>query len=123
VSDYTTAGKLIQTAVDAFGRVDILVNNAAGLGFGMLATTTEADWDNQTVPKLKGTFNCMSHAIPFMMEQKSGRVLNVASDAAYSAANAGIVDLTKAAAKELWPFGVTCNAFCPQAASRGHVNS
>ncbi|MFB5678855.1 SDR family NAD(P)-dependent oxidoreductase [Paenibacillus terreus] len=130
VSDYATAGKLIQTAVDAFGRVDILVNNAAGLGFGMLATTTEADWDYQTVPKLKGAFNCMSHGIPFMMKQKFGRILNVASDAwvgiaglgAYSAANAGIIGLTKAAAKELWPFGITCNAFCPQAASRGHVN-
>ncbi|MEK5163262.1 SDR family NAD(P)-dependent oxidoreductase [Paenibacillus sp. FSL R5-0527] len=130
VSEFATAGKLIQTAVDTFGRVDILVNNAAGMGFGMLATTTEADWDYQTVPKLKGAFNCLSHALPFMREQKSGRILNVASDAwvgiaglgAYSAANPGIVGLTKAAAKELWPFGITCNAFCPQAASRSHVN-
>jgi 3-oxoacyl-[acyl-carrier protein] reductase len=130
VSDYATAGKLIQTAVDAFGRIDILVNNAAGLGFGMLTDTTEADWDYQTVPKLKGAFNTMSHAIPFMMRQKFGRILNVASDAwvgmaglaPYSAANAGVIGLTKAAAKEWWRFGVTCNAFCPQAASRGHVN-
>jgi 3-oxoacyl-[acyl-carrier protein] reductase len=130
VSDYATAGKLVQTAVDAFGRIDIVVNNAAGLGFGMLTDTTEADWDYQTVPKLKGAFNTMRHAIPFMIEQRFGRILNVASDAwvgiaglaAYSAANAGLVGLTKAAAKEWWRFGVTCNAFCPQAASRGHVN-
>ena len=129
VADYDTAGKLIQTAIDAFGRIDILVNNAAGLGSGMLTATTEADWDYQTVPKLKGAFNCMSHAVPFMIKQKFGRVVNVASDAwvgmsglsAYSAANAGLVGLTKAVAKELAQMGLTVNAICPQAASPGHL--
>lgn len=130
VSDYDAAGRLVQTAIDTYGRIDILVNNAAGLGFGMLAETTEEDWRLQTTAKLTGAFNCMSHALPHMMEQRHGRILNCASDAwvgiaglaAYSAANAGIVGLTKAAAKELFVFGITANAFCPQAASRGHVN-
>lgn len=130
ISNYEIAGELIKTAIDNYGQIDILVNNAAGLGFGMLTDTSEEEWDWQTVPKLKGAFNCMSHAIPYMIEQKFGRILNVASDAwigiaglsAYSAANSGIVGLTKAASKELWPFGITCNAFCPQAASRGHMN-
>jgi 3-oxoacyl-[acyl-carrier protein] reductase len=129
VADYDTAGKLIQTAIDAFGRIDILVNNAAGLGSGTLTATTETDWDYQTVPKLKGAFNCMSHAVPFMIQQKFGRVVNVASDAwvgmsglsAYSAANAGLVGLTKATAKEVAQMGVTINAICPQAASPGHL--
>jgi 3-oxoacyl-[acyl-carrier protein] reductase len=113
---------------ERFGKIDILVNNAAGLGSGMLVNTSEADWDYQTVPKLKGAFNTMRHAVPIMLQQKFGRVINVASDAwigmnglsAYSAANAGLVGLTKATAKELFRAGVTVNAVCPQAASPGH---
>ena len=128
VADFAAAGRLVQAAVDAFGRIDILVNNAAGLGSGMLVNTSEADWDYQTVPKLKGAFNTMRHAVPIMLQQKFGRVINVASDAwigmnglsAYSAANAGLVGLTKATAKELFRAGVTVNAVCPQAASPGH---
>ena len=128
VADFETAGKLIQTAIDTFGRIDILVNNAAGLGSGALIATSEADWDYQTVPKLKGAYNTMRHALPGMIQQKSGRVINVASLAwlgfaglaAYSAANAGLVGLTKAVAKEVFPMGITVNAICPQAASPGH---
>lgn len=129
VSDYETAGKLIQKAIDTYGRIDILVNNAAGLGSGMLKDTSEEDWDYQTIIKLKGSFNTMKHAIPFMIQQKFGRIINVASDAwvgipglaAYSCANAGLVGLTKATAKELADYGITVNAVCPQADSPGHV--
>lgn len=72
----------------------------------------------------------MSHAVPYMIKQGYGRILNCASDAwtgianlsAYSAANAGIVGLTKSTAKELDRFGITVNAYCPQAASPGHVS-
>lgn len=128
VSDYKTASKLVQMAIDKFGRIDILVNNAAGLGFGMFTDTKEEDWDYQTVTKLKGAYNTMSHAVPFMIKQKFGRIVNIASDAwigvaglsAYSAANSGVVGLTKATAKELTKFGVTVNAICPQAESPGH---
>jgi 3-oxoacyl-[acyl-carrier protein] reductase len=128
VADFDIAGELIQKAIDEYGRIDILVNNAAGLGSGMLIDMSEADWDYQTVPKLKGAFNCMRHAVPYMIKQKFGRVINVSSDAwvgmtglsAYSAANAGIVGLTKATAKELFKMGVTVNAICPQADSPGH---
>ena len=81
VADYATAGRLVEAALDAFGRIDILVNNAAGLGSGGLAATTEADWIHQTAAKLTGAFNCMRHAVPRMVEQGSGRVINVASDA------------------------------------------
>ncbi len=128
VADFETAGKLVQTAIDTFGRIDILVNNAAGLGSGALVATSEADWDYQTVPKLKGAYNTLRHALPCMVQQKSGRVINIASLAwvgmgglaAYSAANAGLVGLTKAVAKEVFPLGITVNAICPQAASPGH---
>jgi 3-oxoacyl-[acyl-carrier protein] reductase len=129
VADYETAGKMIQTAIDAWGRVDILVNNAAGLGSGMLKDTSEEDWDYQVIPKLKGSYNTMKHAIPYMIEQKFGRIINVASDAwvgipglaAYSAGNAGLVGVSKAAAKELNPYGITVNCICPQADSPGHI--
>ncbi|OMC71451.1 hypothetical protein BK126_05015 [Paenibacillus sp. FSL H7-0326] len=67
VADYETAGKLIQTAIDQWGRIDILVNNAVGLGAGTLNDTSEADWDYQTIPKLKGSYNTMKHSIPHMI--------------------------------------------------------
>jgi 3-oxoacyl-[acyl-carrier protein] reductase len=130
ISDYDVCGNLIESAVDNFGRIDILVNNAAGLGFGPFADVTEDDWRYQLGPKLDGAFNCMKHAVPHMIQQKYGRILNTASDAwtgiaslsAYGAANSGLVALTKSTAKELSHFGITVNAFCPQAASPGHVN-
>ncbi|MGO4542444.1 SDR family NAD(P)-dependent oxidoreductase [Paenibacillus sp. 2TAB19] len=129
VADFETAGKMIQTAVDRWGRVDILVNNAAGLGAGTLLDTSEEEWDYQTVPKLKGAYNTMKHAIPCMIEQNFGRIINIASDAwtgipglaAYSAGNAGLVGVSKAVAKELSKYGITVNTICPQADSPGHV--
>jgi 3-oxoacyl-[acyl-carrier protein] reductase len=130
VSDFETAGKMVQLAIEKYGRIDIIVNNAAGLGFGPFVEMKESDWDYQTVTKLKGAYNLMSHAIPYMIKQGFGRILNCASDAwtgiaslsAYSTANAGIVGLTKSTAKELDRFGITVNAYCPQAASPGHMS-
>lgn len=129
VSNYNDAGELIDFAVKKFGKIDILVNNAAICTAGALINLTEEDWDKETIVKMKGTFNCMKHAVPHMIENKFGRILNCASDAwvgignmaAYSAANAGVVGMTKACAVELARFGITCNAYCPQAASPGHI--
>ncbi|MEC0184686.1 SDR family NAD(P)-dependent oxidoreductase [Paenibacillus peoriae] len=129
VADYETARKLVQAAIDKWGRIDILINNAAGLGAGTLLDTSEEEWDYQTIPKLKGSYNTMKHAIPFMIKQGFGRIINIASDAwiglpglaAYSAGNAGLVGVSKATAKELAPFGITVNTICPQADSPGHV--
>ena len=129
VSDFETAGKLIQFAIDTYGRLDILINNAAGVAAGALMTISEKDWHYQTNAKLDGMFNCCKHAAPLMMQQKFGRILNCASDAwiglpnacAYSAGNGGVVAFTKAIAKELYRFDITVNAFCPQANSPSHV--
>ena len=129
VSDFETAKRMIQFALDTYGRLDILVNNAAGLGQGVIQDTSEADWDRMTLSKLKGTFNTMHHAVPVMIKQGFGRILNCASDAwtgtanlcAYSAANAGVVGLTKATAQELVSHNITVNAYCPQANSPGHI--
>lgn len=130
VSDYKVAGELIDFAVSRFGRIDILVNNAAGLGFGHFINVTEGDWHYQVDAKLKGAFNCMKHAVPKMIEQGFGRILNTSSDAwtgiaalsPYSAANAALVGLTVSTAKELRRYGITVNAFCPQAESPGHLS-
>jgi len=129
VSDYEVSRKMIQAAIEKWGRIDFLVNNAAGLGSGTLVDTTEEDWEHLTIPKLKGAYNTMKHAIPYMIQQKFGRIVNVSSDAwiglaglaVYSAANAGLVGLSKAAAKELDEFGITVNTICPQTASPGHI--
>lgn len=128
--DFDTAGAMIQAALDEWGRVDILVNGAAGSGFGPFSKMSPENWLLQTHAKLTGTFNTMHHALPVMSRQKFGRILNASSDAwvgkpmlaAYSAANAGVVGLTKAVAQEVWGTGITCNAFCPRSISRNHVN-
>lgn len=129
VAKQEDAEKLVAAALDAWGRVDIVVNNAAGTGSGSIATLTGDMWDKLTVTKMKGAFNVMHAVLPCMMEQKFGRIFNCSSDAwiglpdndAYSAGNAGVVGLTWAAAKELYRFGITVNAFCPQGSSPAHA--
>jgi 3-oxoacyl-[acyl-carrier protein] reductase len=127
ISSFEIAGKLIQTAVDSFGKIDILVNVAGTFGFSAIWEMTEELWDRVTLTKPKGYFNCIRHAAPPMMKQGWGRILNCTSpaflggilkQAQYSAANAGVVGLTRAVAKELYPYGITCNAFAPHARTR-----
>lgn len=129
VADYAAVGKMVEFAIQTYGRLDIVVNNAAVTQAGGLLSLSEDDWDKQTVVKMKGAFNVIRHAVPHMIAQGGGRIINVASDAwiglenaaAYSAANAGLVGLTKSCAYEFYRFGITSNAVCPQAASPGHV--
>lgn len=127
ITDFETAGKLIQTAVDNFGKIDILVNVAGTFGFSNIWEMTEELWDHVTLVKPKGYFNTIRHAAPLMMKQKWGRIINCTSQswagdplnhAEYASANAGVVGLTRAAASELFPYGITCNAFSPFARTR-----
>jgi NAD(P)-dependent dehydrogenase (short-subunit alcohol dehydrogenase family) len=126
VSDFETAGKLIQTAVDNFGRLDILVNNAGADRPHMIWNMTEEEWDISVDSYLKGTFNCSRFACGIMREQKWGRIINTTSTAwlgtvghcNYGAAKAGIVGLTRAIARETGRYGVTCNAYAPTASTR-----
>ncbi|MCK4722966.1 MAG: SDR family oxidoreductase, partial [Dehalococcoidia bacterium] len=127
VSDFEAAKKLIQTAVDSFGRIDILANVAGTFGFSPIWEMSEELWDKVTLTKPKGYFNCIRHAVPFMMKQKWGRILNCTSrafmgdvlkHAEYCTANAGVVGLTRAVAQELGSYGITCNAFAPFAKTR-----
>jgi 3-oxoacyl-[acyl-carrier protein] reductase len=127
ISDFDVAERLIHTAIDSFGRIDILVNVAGGFGFSPIEKMSEELWDRVTTIKPKGYFNTIRHAAPYMIKQKWGRIINCTSKAwngdvikhaEYCAANAGVVGLTKAVAIELWTKGITCNAFSPFAKTR-----
>ena len=127
ITDFRVAEKLIQAAIDSYGRIDILVNVAGAFGFSPIEKMTEELWDKVTLVKPKGYFNTIRHAAPYMIKQKWGRILNCTSKAfngdvikhaEYCAANAGVVGLTKAAAIELHKHGITCNAFSPWARTR-----
>lgn len=127
ISKFDVAEGLIKTAIDNFGRVDILFNVAGAFGFAEIDEISEELWDKVTGVKPKGYFNTMRFAIPYMKKQGYGRIINCTSrafmgdvikHAEYCAANAGVVGLTRAAAIELREYGITCNAFAPFAKTR-----
>lgn len=126
VSNFEVAGKLIRTAIDKYGKIDILVNVAGSFGFSPVWEMSEKTWDHVTLSKPKSYFNTIRHAAPYMMKQKYGRIINTTALAFlgmvnhcnYSAANAGVVGLTRAVAKELYQYGITCNAYSPYAMTR-----
>jgi 3-oxoacyl-[acyl-carrier protein] reductase len=130
VSNFETARKLIQIAIDKFGKIDILVNNAGTFRYANIWDMSEEIWDTVTLNKPKSYFNTIRHAAPLMMKQKWGRIINTSSPAwlgssmensNYCAANAGVVGLTRAVARELYTYGITCNAFAPSALTRATV--
>lgn len=126
VSDFEVAGQMIKTATDNFGRLDILVNNAGADMPHMIWNMTEEEWDVCLDSFLKGTFNASRYACGIMREQKWGRIINTTSTAwlgtvghcNYGAAKAGIVGLTRAIAREMGKYSVTCNAYAPTASTR-----
>jgi 3-oxoacyl-[acyl-carrier protein] reductase len=127
VTDFETAGRLIQTAIDTYGRIDILANIAGAFGISPIEELSEEVWDRVTAVKPKGYFNTIRHAVPHMIKQRSGRIINTTSrafngdtikHAEYCAANGGSYSLTKAVAIELWQYGITCNAISPFAKTR-----
>jgi len=110
VSVFKDAEKIVKCAVDSFGSLDILVNNAGITKDGLLLRMKEEDFDRVINVNLKGAFNCIKHAAPIMLKQKSGRIVNISSVVGitgnagqinYAAAKAGIIGMTKATAKEL----------------------
>jgi 3-oxoacyl-[acyl-carrier protein] reductase len=118
VSKKEEAGAVVQAAKDYFGRLDILVNNAGISRPGMLHKMTEAQWDEVVDLHLKGAFFCTQAAAQIMMEQKSGKMINVTSVAGlvgtvgqinYSAAKGGLLSFTKSAARELARYNICVN--------------
>lgn len=133
VSDWTQAAELIQAAVDTFGGLDVLVNNAGIVRDRMIANTSEDEFDAVIAVHLKGHFATIRHAGAYWRalskEGKAidGRIINTSSGAGlqgsvgqgnYSAAKAGIAALTLVAAAEMGRYGVTVNAIAPSARTR-----
>src|SRR5438874_13037209 len=118
---------IVKTAVDAFGRIDIVVNNAGILRDRMIFNMTEEEWDGVINTHLKGAFAVTRAAVPLMREQKWGRVINMTStsglvgnigQANYAAAKLGIVGLTKVTALDMARYNVTANCISPFAWTR-----
>lgn len=122
VSDSGACTKLVGDVHDAFGTLDIVVNNAGITRDGLLVRMSDEDWDAVIATNLSGVFAISRAAGKIMMKQRSGSIVNVTSvvglvgnagQANYSAAKAGVIGLTKSVAKELAPRGVRVNAVAP----------
>ncbi|MFP4057131.1 MAG: 3-oxoacyl-ACP reductase family protein [Candidatus Brocadiia bacterium] len=122
VRDLAQVKSLFQEAKKQLGGVHILVNNAGVVRDNYLAFMSEEEWDEVVDTSLKGAFLCTKVAARLMTRARWGRVINISSDAAllgdmqranYSAAKAGLLGLTRAAARELARYGITANAVAP----------
>ena len=122
VSDMTACGEMIAELIKDYGRIDILVNNAGITRDNLLMRMSEEEFDEVIRVNLKGCFNTMKHVSRYMLKQKGGRIINISSvtglignagQANYCASKAGVIGLTKSAARELGSRGITVNAIAP----------
>ncbi|NRS15385.1 SDR family oxidoreductase [Brevibacillus sp. HB1.4B] len=124
VVDVTTSEdteKLIEKTVQAYGRVDILINNAGIVRDMKITDMHEDDWNQVLDVCLKGAFLCAKYAAPYMIEKQYGKIVNISSraylgnpgQANYSSAKAGIIGLTRSLAKELGKHNINVNAIAP----------
>ncbi|HLZ57036.1 MAG TPA: glucose 1-dehydrogenase [Ktedonosporobacter sp.] len=125
VADEEEVAAMVQQAVDTFGRIDILYNNAGIMPAddGSVTETSEATWDKIMDVNLKSAFFCTKYTVPHMVEQRQGSIVNVASfvafvgctvpQDAYTVSKGGMLALTKSLAVQYGPYGIRCNAICP----------
>ena len=122
VSSLKDCEDMVKKTVDAFGKVDILINNAGITRDTVLLRMKEEQWDQVIQVNLKGTFNCTKAVIRSMFKQKSGKIINISSvtgamgnagQANYSASKAAVMGFTKSIAREYAHCGITVNAVAP----------
>ncbi len=122
VADFTACGEMIADLIKEYGHIDILVNNAGITRDNLLMRMSEEDFDKVISVNLKGCFNTIKHLSRYLLKQRSGKIINISSvsgvmgnpgQANYCASKAGVIGLTKSAARELGSRGITVNAVAP----------
>jgi 3-oxoacyl-[acyl-carrier protein] reductase len=122
VRDPSAVSSMVADVLDRWETIDVLVNNAGITRDGLMLRMQEQDWDDVLATDLKGPFLCIREAAQVMSHRRSGHIINIASitgvqgregQSNYSAAKAGLVGLTKTAARELGPFDIKVNAVLP----------
>lgn len=122
VSDSAQVNRMVMGVLDTFGRIDVLVNNAGIAQQKLFTDITDEDWRHMLGVNLSGVFYCCRAALPHMIREHRGAVVNISSmwgitgascEVHYSAAKGGVVTMTKALAKEVAPSGVRVNCVCP----------
>ncbi len=122
ISSGVSVKEMFEKIRKELGEIDLLVNNAGIAQQKLFTDITDSDWNKMIGTDLSGVFYACREALPYMIRQKSGKIINVSSmwgqvgascEVHYSAAKAGVIGLTKALAKEVGPSGITVNCVCP----------
>jgi 3-oxoacyl-[acyl-carrier protein] reductase len=123
VAQEAQVNRAMQQVLEAWGRIDVLVNNAGLISFGPFTQVDLAEWERVIGANLTGAYLCCRAVAPAMMEQKSGRIINISSVSAqtggvsggvhYAASKGGMVTMTKTLARDLAPYNITVNAIAP----------
>ena len=127
VRDRSQVDKMVNTTIEQFGKVDVLVNNAGIIKLTRFREMTDEIWNDVLDTHLKGTYNCSKAVLEHMIQQKYGKIINLASPAAlvggygftaYGTAKGGIISLTRVMARELGRYGINVNCISPSADTR-----